>query len=462
MSYPERVRQAYNNEAKGNSFRIFSERVNVRSITSILLVCLFMLPAAGSLWGQTDFGYLDENKAFFFVDWAAFREEAGEKFGLEIYYKIFTRALTFVKQGDQFSASYEIQVFLSNKVNKQVIGTSVEEDYFVASYAETQSASDFLINKVTLSVYSGRYKLRVKLIDASSGSAFELEKDLNIPSRDQDRILFSDLEFIRHLADSTGESKFNRQGKLAIPSVSRSYGEFAPALLFYYEIYDLPPESGRYILTYRVDHLAQAFTRQETLDVTPEPGTFSAFDSLSLEGFPSGDYSLTIALVDRDQVKAKVEGSFQTDWSLLNQLKNDYLKAVEQLRFAASSSEMKELKEAPEEERLERWLAFWKSKDPTPGTPENELREEYYRRLKYVNQNLSVRTREGWETDMGRIYMIYGHPDDVEKHPFDRDVRAFQRWYYYKENRVFLFIDRGDGEYELQLPYDGRTQFDRY
>jgi hypothetical protein len=54
MSYPERVRQAYNNEAKGNSFRIFSERVNVRSITSILLVCLLMLPAAGSLWGQTD------------------------------------------------------------------------------------------------------------------------------------------------------------------------------------------------------------------------------------------------------------------------------------------------------------------------------------------------------------------------------------------------------------------------
>jgi GWxTD domain-containing protein len=145
----------------------------------------------------------------------------------------------------------------------------------------------------------------------------------------------------------------------------------------------------------------------------------------------------------------------------LNQLKNDYLKAVEQLRFVASSSEMKELKEAPEEERLERWLAFWKSRDDTPNTPENRKRDEYYRRLKYVNQNLSVRTREGWETDMGRVYMTYGHPDDVEKHPFDRDVRAFQRWHYYKESRIFLFIDRGDGEYELQPPYDGRTQFDR-
>ena len=434
----------------------------MRSITSILLFCLFMLPVAVPIRGQTDFGYLDESEAFFFVDWAAFREEAGEKFEVEIYYKIFTRALTFVKQGDQFRASYEIQVFLSNKVNRQVTGTSVEEDYYVGSYSETQSASDFLINKVPLSVYSGKYKLRIKLIDANSGSAFELEKDLNIPSRDQDKILFSDLQFIRHLADSTGESKFNRQGKLAIPSVSRSYGDFAPALLFYYEIYDLPEESGRYALAYRIDHLSQAFTRQETLAVTLDPGMFSAFDSLSLDGFPSGDYSLSIELVDQDRVKAKMRGAFQVDWSLLNQLRNDYLKAIEQLRFAASSGEMKELKEAPEEERLERWLAFWKSKDPTPGTPENELRDEYYRRLKYVNQNLSVRTREGWETDMGRVYMIYGHPDDVEKHPFDREVRAFQRWYYYKENRVFLFQDRGDGEYELQPPYDGKTRFDRH
>ncbi|MGB7062644.1 MAG: GWxTD domain-containing protein [Candidatus Zixiibacteriota bacterium] len=433
----------------------------MRSITSILLFCLVMLPAANSIWGQTDFGYLDESEAFFFVDWAAFREEAGEKFGVEVYYKIFTRALTFVKGTDQFRASYEIQVFLSNKINKQVTGTSMEEDYFVGSYAETQSTSDFLINKVPLSVYSGRYRLRIKLIDVNSGSAFELEKDLKIPSRDQDKILFSDVQFIRHLADSTGVSKFNRQEKLAIPSVSRNYGDFVPTLLFYYEIYDIPRESGGYVLSYQIGHLAQAFTHQETAAVTLEPGTFSAFDSVSLEGFPSGDYFLTIALVDQDQVKAKIERPFQIDWSLLNHLKNDYLKAVEQLRFVASSSEMKELKEAPEEERLERWLAFWKSKDPTPGTPDNELRDEYYRRLKYANQNLSVRTREGWETDMGRIYMIYGHPDDVEKHPFDRDVRAFQKWHYYKENRIFLFIDRGDGEYELQPPYDGKTQFDR-
>jgi GWxTD domain-containing protein len=428
----------------------------VRSVTSITLFCFCVLLASSGIWGQTDFGYLEENVPFFFVDWAAFREEAGEKFRVEIYYKIFTRALTFVKHDDRFGASYEVQIFLSNKINRQVTGTSVEEDYFVDSYAETQSPSDFLVNEVPLSVYSGKYKLRMKLVDINSGSAFELEKDLKIPSRDQDKLLFSDIQFIRDLADSTGVSKFNRKGKMAIPSVSRTYGDFDPTLLIYYEIYDLPQDSGRYVLNYQIDHLTQAFTYQETAAVIPEAGSFSAFDSVSLEGFPSGGYFLTIELWDQDQVRAKIEGPFQIDWSILNQLKNDYFKAIEQLRFAASSSDMKELREAPEEERLERWLEFWKSKDPTPGTPENELRDEYYRRLRYVNQNLSVRTREGWETDMGRVYLTYGHPDEVEKHPFDRNVRAFQKWYYYKQSRVFLFLDRGDGEFELQPPYDGR------
>jgi len=40
-------------------------------------------------------------------------------------------------------------------------------------------------------------------------------------------------------------------------------------------------------------------------------------------------------------------------------------------------------------------------------------------------------------------------------------TRAFQRWYYYRENRIFLFVDRGDGEYELQPPYDVKAPYHR-
>ena len=433
----------------------------MRISTPIFLFCFWLILASTPVLAQTDFGYLEEKEQVFFVDYAAFREETGERFRVEVYYKIFTKVLSFVKHNDEFKASYEVQVLVSNKINKQVTGTSMEEDYFVSTYRETRSPSDFLINQLFLSLYSGRYKLRIKLIDRNSGSVFELEKDFKIPSRTQKKILFSDIEFIRHLSDSTGESKFNKKGKTVIPSVSRSFGDIDPILLFYYEIYGGSQKPKPYVLSYEITHLTQAFLHQETTTVMLGSEAFCVFDSLSLENFPSGYYSLKVELLEKGREKAKIERPFQIDWSYLNLLKNDYLKAIEQLRYVASSDERKELKAVPEEERLQRWLEFWKSKDPTPNTQENELKNEYYRRLEYVNLNFALPTKEGWETDMGTVYMIYGHPDEVEKHPFDRDVRAFQRWHYYKENRKFLFIDRGDGEYELQPPYDGKSQYYR-
>ncbi len=433
----------------------------MRVFTPLAFFCVLLTFVPAWVCGQTDFGYLEEQEPVFFVDYAAFREETGETFRLEVYYKILTAALTFVKEGDRFRASYEIEFFISNKINKQVTGTSMEEDYFVDSYEDTRSPSDFLINQLVLSLYSGRYKLRIRLIDSNSGSALEQERDFKIPSRAQKKILFSDIQFIRQVSDSTGVSRFNKRGKSVIPSVSRIFGDTDPALVFYYEVYGGPKKPRKYLLSYEVNLLSQAFSHRETASVMLGPEVFSVFDSLSLQNFPSGYYSLEIELLDRDKVTAKTERQFQIDWSYVNLLRNDYFKAIEQLQYAASSDEMKELKEAPEEERLQRWLEFWKSRDPTPNTPENELQDEYYRRLKYVNLNFALPTKEGWETDMGLVYMVYGHPDEVEKHPFDRDVRAFQRWYYYKENRIFLFVDRGDGEYELQPPYDGKSPYYR-
>ncbi|MCK4427512.1 MAG: GWxTD domain-containing protein [candidate division Zixibacteria bacterium] len=412
------------------------------------------------IWGlafaQTDFGYLEEGGGpLFFVDYASFREETGEKYRLEVYYKIFNCGLTFVKDDNRFKASYEIELLVLNKINKQVTGTSTEEDYVVDTYEETQSAGDFLINTINSSLYSGRYKLRMKFIDLNSASESVLEKNFTIPSRSKKKLMFSDIEFIKELSDSTGKSKFNKREKRVIPSVDRNFGDPDPTLRIYYEIYGGPKEPKEYDLIYEIYTPTHSFSRQETTKVQIGPETFYRFESFPLEGFLEGDYILSIKLLDKRKEKAKMERPFQVEWSLLSLLRNDYQKFVDQLRYAGTNDELKELREANVEERLQKWLEFWKSRDPTPNTPENELRDEYYRRLKYANQNFAISNREGWETDMGMVYIVYGHPDEVEKHPFERDLKAYQWWRYYKLNRHFLFVDRGDGEYELQPPYDG-------
>jgi GWxTD domain-containing protein len=58
-------------------------------------------------------------------------------------------------------------------------------------------------------------------------------------------------------------------------------------------------------------------------------------------------------------------------------------------------------------------VSFWARRDPTPGTPENEFKEEHYRRLAFANEHFAS-SKAGWETDRGRIYVVYGPPDETE------------------------------------------------
>ena len=59
---------------------------------------------------------------------------------------------------------------------------------------------------------------------------------------------------------------------------------------------------------------------------------------------------------------------------------------------------------------------FWKRRDPSPESIQNEFKEEHYRRIAYSNDRFASGT-PGWKTDRGRIYITFGKPDRQESHP---------------------------------------------
>lgn len=69
-----------------------------------------------------------------------------------------------------------------------------------------------------------------------------------------------------------------------------------------------------------------------------------------------------------------------------------------------------------DEEREKFIERFWEMRDPTPQTIENEFRDEYYRRVLYANEHFGS-GKAGSKTDRGRIYIVYGPPDEIESHP---------------------------------------------
>jgi GWxTD domain-containing protein len=69
-----------------------------------------------------------------------------------------------------------------------------------------------------------------------------------------------------------------------------------------------------------------------------------------------------------------------------------------------------------DEERDNFIEAFWQRRDPSPDTEENEYKEEHYQRIAYANEHFAAGV-PGWKTDRGRIYIMYGKPDETDSHP---------------------------------------------
>ena len=105
--------------------------------------------------------------------------------------------------------------------------------------------------------------------------------------------------------------------------------------------------------------------------------------------------------------------------------------------------------------------SFWKQRDPTPATPQNEYRDEIIKRFQYANTFYRRgTTREGWMTDMGRIYILLGPQSSIERFEGVAGIHPCQVWYYYGDKTkgmptyfALVFYQRGgSGEFKLYNP----------
>jgi GWxTD domain-containing protein len=99
---------------------------------------------------------------------------------------------------------------------------------------------------------------------------------------------------------------------------------------------------------------------------------------------------------------------------------------------------------------------FWLRRDPTPGTEENEMKEEHYRRIAFANDRFSAGI-PGWKTDRGAVYIKYGPPDALDTHGATPEAYPYEIWHYrnisgFGANADFEFVDPTmTGRYHLTL-----------
>jgi GWxTD domain-containing protein len=156
-------------------------------------------------------------------------------------------------------------------------------------------------------------------------------------------------------------------------------------------------------------------------------------------------------------VKQELKGAYKT-W--LNQ----------DVAWIISDEERKAFKSLSNDEERDAFIEqFWLRRNPNPDSPENEFREEHYRRIAYANEHFAA-GKPGWKTDRGRIYIAYGPPDSIEAHPsggnYDQPVDdggrsitayPFELWHYryiesIGENVNLEFVDTCQcGDYHFTI-----------
>lgn len=174
---------------------------------------------------------------------------------------------------------------------------------------------------------------------------------------------------------------------------------------------------------------------------------------------------------DKKAAKQAAKQRSKRDKDLFNELDSQYKKWLnEDVVYIISPEERSAFLHLQTNEEREQFIeAFWQRRNPDPDSAENTFKEEHYRRIAYANEHYSSGI-PGWKTDRGRIYIMWGPPDEIQSHPsggsYDRpadegggetSTYPFEDWRYrylegIGENVELEFVDPTmSGEYHLTM-----------
>jgi GWxTD domain-containing protein len=183
--------------------------------------------------------------------------------------------------------------------------------------------------------------------------------------------------------------------------------------------------------------------------------------------------------------------NLQAQKAVRQELKGAYKSWLDQdVAYIISDEERKAFRNLSNDEERDAFIEqFWLRRNPNPDSPDNEFREEHYRRIAYANEHYAA-GKPGWKTDRGHIYIAFGPADSIDSHPSggsyqrpmdegggETSTFPFEVWHYrYLEGvgdnidiefvdscmcgDYHFTIDRGEKDALLHVPGMGATQWE--
>jgi GWxTD domain-containing protein len=394
-------------------------------------------------------------KVKYYQDFLNFRSPKPGITRLDIFLEVPYNEIQFVKKDDLFESKYTatVSVFAEDK-EKLIEEKTWDEKIDVKDFPHTTSPTNFNISIKSFELPPGKYFIRTSIEDKDSRKNFVSTNMFTI--RD-----FSTLPNLSDLMLIAKQTMVGGSNKI-LPNVTRDISVQKDGIPLFFELYSDSP--CKVILEFYVSDKEKKIIYSDTMARNIDSGKTQMFHNVMVKGLGLGIYLIGVSLKDtNNKIIATTIKSFQSRWVGVPSVINDLDKAIAQLVYIASSSEKNYIESATDkEEKIKRYLEFWKKKNPNPAEEDNRVFDEYYRRINYANENFSHYT-EGWRTDRGMVYITLGPPNNIDRHPFDYDSKPYEVWEYYEINQQFVFMDEnGFGDYRLLTPLNGDMLRYRY
>ncbi|NLL29424.1 MAG: GWxTD domain-containing protein [Bacteroidales bacterium] len=351
---------------------------------------------------------------------------------------------------------------------------------FSSEIKDTNDVNYIFHDQQRISIPNGSYDMEISIKDAYCDSP-----ELNISEKieifyDDNKIQFSGIELLQSVNKSTKTSNITKGGYDLLPLPLNFYPTSVSKIMFYTELYNTKKvlgDSGMYLYRSYIEEMqtSKKITNQifqKRMNAKDVEVFIQEFDISKL---PSGDYYLVVeakdtknniisvnklyfgreneVTIENEMVdSAYVAKTFAAYITNIDTLK-EYVKCLRPIATEAEKNFIDRCKKMDDIKLLQQFFfSFWHNR--------NQLEPEadwirYYEQVIKVNANFSTKISKGYNTDRGRVYLMYGEPNTITRNTHEPASYPYEIWHYYtiknQSNRRFIFCntDLVSNNYEL-------------
>ena len=379
---------------------------------------------------------------------------------IEFYYSIALKELNFSSPAGDSLASFSLALSLQDQSGVFVFTDTLSRKARFNKAALVDETKG-VVDQIVLSLPAGVYRLEARLTDMNVRKFSLIAGQVSIPSFPRELSISEPQVAINIQANAAGDA-FKKGNTAIIPNPSRRYRYHNAMLYLYYELYNLEsagadsavPLSVIYSIT---DQAGDTLMLMPPQKIDRGGRTSARVAGLDVSGLEGGAHTIAVAVFDSSTGQSAV--SAKRFWihqpalaaQLLPMSPEDIKRYRDQIKYIATHDELRLFDELDTEGKTNFLLNFWRGKDESPETPENEYMQNLFSRIAYANKNFKS-SESGLNSDMGRVFVVYGKPDDIEQYTWETGRKSYAIWRYFTAGgqHSFVFVDRNhEGIYYL-------------